>query len=92
MSSFGKRGTKGSGGGAEKRRYPRRTGPSKAWIVLQDLSVHPCVIRDISVGGARLEVSSILGLPNSFVLRDATGQRTVSVVRKGVRHLGVRFC
>jgi hypothetical protein len=91
MSSFGKRGPKGFGG-IEKRRAPRTPVANKAWIVLEDRSAHPCLIRDISSGGARLEVPSILGLPNRFILREGSVQRQVSVVRKGVRHLAVKFC
>ena len=91
MSSFGKRGPKGFGG-IEKRRAPRKIVANKAWIVLEDRTAHPCVIRDISTGGARLEVPSILGLPNRFILREGSLKREVSVIRKGVRHLAVKFC
>jgi hypothetical protein len=88
--SFGRREPKGFGG-AEQRRARRTPVEWRASIVLDDGSAHPCLIRDISDTGARLEVTSVIGIPPRFILRATSGQRPVAVVRRGIRQLGVKF-
>jgi methyl-accepting chemotaxis protein len=92
MANFGRREAKGHGG-IEKRRDPRTPVLCNASIILEDSSSRPCLIRDISNGGARLEVQSVLGIPQRFTLRDASGRQwQVLVVQRRARTLGVKFC
>ena len=92
MANFGRREAKGHGG-IEKRRDPRTTVLWNAAIVLEDASSRPCLIRDISNGGARLEVQSVLGIPQRFTLRETSGRQwQVLVVQRRARTLGVKFC
>ena len=92
MANFGRREAKGHGG-IEKRRDPRTPVLWNAAIVLEDASSRPCLIRDISNGGARLEVQSVLGIPQRFTLRETSGRQwQVLVVQRRARTLGVKFC
>jgi hypothetical protein len=90
MSGFGKREPRGYGG-VEQRRAERRPVQWNAWIVFDDSSAQPCLIRDVSDQGARLEVASILGIPDRFILRAGSGQLSALVVWRGIRQLGVTF-
>ena len=51
-----------------------------------------CIIRDLSDGGARLEVSSVGGIPQTFDLM-APGHRPHScrVAWRALKELGVQF-
>ena len=51
-----------------------------------------CIIRDLSEGGARLEVSRVSSIPNSFDLV-APGHRAHScrVAWRALREIGVQF-
>ena len=56
-------------------------------------SVVDCVIRNLSVAGARLEVPTTVGLPNEFTLLDAHSGRTYAakVIWRRGESMGVEF-
>ena len=66
--------------GVEQRRAERRPVQWNARIVFDDRSAQQCLIRDVSDQGARLEVASILGIPDRFILRAGSGQLSALVV------------
>ena len=51
-----------------------------------------CTVRNLSKSGARLEVPSVVGIPNSFDLSiSGDGVRPCRVVWRSLRELGVEF-
>jgi PilZ domain len=77
----------------EKRLSPRRNTMIIATIVYGGGSVRiDCVIRDLSDGGAKLEVPSARSIPNSFDLM-VPGHRPhhCRVAWRALKELGVQF-
>lgn len=78
----------------DKRYIPRRRVLKSAKIVFADgAMVVDCVIRNLSVGGARLEVPTTMAIPHNFTLLDThTGRRYNATLawRRGER-MGVEF-
>lgn len=52
-----------------------------------------CLVRDMSAGGARLQVESVLGIPSAFtlILADGSLPRRCTVRWKQARAIGVAF-
>lgn len=77
----------------ERRRQPRTRTLKGAKILFNDhRSVIDCTVRNISVGGACLQVASVLGVPDRFdmMFEDRTIRPCRTVWRRE-RHVGVIF-
>jgi hypothetical protein len=84
----------GTGGSpAERRQFGRRRTCLHAVIVPRGRPGEPCLIRDISLGGALLEVSKPLLLPHRFRLHiEANGlDLECEIARRSDNAVGVRF-
>jgi hypothetical protein len=81
--------------GQEQRRSKRVPRRSAAWIELAGDSARiPCVIWDISDGGARLAAPRPRELPPAFKLiltRDGDAERLCQVVWRSDKQVGVEF-
>lgn len=76
----------------EKRRAARQRCDFCASMVLDGGNVLRCKVVDFSVSGAQLQVPSVLGVPDEFMLRAPTGGcRRVQVKRRGIARVGVAF-
>ncbi len=80
----------------EQRKSPRQPRRRAAEVILDTLeSPVPCVIWDLSDGGARLAVAHPLAdLPRTFILsffKDGSVQRNCEVVWTDTRFVGVKF-
>lgn len=82
-------------GGLEQRRTKRIPRRSAAWIELVGEGARiPCVVWDISDGGARLAAPRPGELPPEFKLlltRDGVSERVCRVVWRNDKQLGVEF-
>jgi len=79
---------------AEHRSSPRLRSVLKAEIRYNDgLMSTPCLVRDISETGARIELPSEVSLPDRFNLHIEKGNQTRPAVveRRHGKELGVRF-
>lgn len=77
----------------ERRLAPRRNTMIDAIIVFDGGRRYmTCIIRDLSEGGAKLEVEKVIGVPNSFDLI-APGHRPHScrVAWRALKEIGVQF-
>jgi hypothetical protein len=77
----------------EKRLSPRRNTMIDAQIVYdQGRKRMPCIIRNLSESGAKLEVVKVIGIPPTFDLV-APGHRphACRVVWRSLKELGVQF-
>jgi hypothetical protein len=82
-----------STGVAELDNTPRHLTLKGAYIVFNDRrSTISCVIKNLSDSGAKLQVPSALGIPNTLrqVLTDKT-ERPCWVVRRTEKEIGVAF-
>jgi hypothetical protein len=83
--------------GREKRRSPRVKMRRSAMLIvvkgLRGTSTLPCTILNRSRGGALIQVDRAADVPDDFYLMDAQQDRKIicSVVRRGMRLLGVKF-
>jgi len=81
--------------GLEQRRAKRTPRRNAAWIELAGEGAHiPCVLWDLSAGGARLAAPHTGELPPAFKLllsRDGSSQRLCRVVWRSDKQLGVQF-
>jgi len=78
----------------DKRRATRRPIRYTAWIKLEDKELRGCVLADISDTGARLDVESVEGIPDEFILQlssRGTAKRKCRVVWRKDDQLGVTF-
>jgi hypothetical protein len=74
------------------RKEPRQSVIRRARIVFGPSAGVACTIRDISSGGALLEVAYSSWMPRTFRLEDRNGiTREAVVVWEGEKHIGVRF-
>ena len=77
----------------EKRLSPRRNTMIVATVVFDGGRTRlDCVIRDLSEGGAKLQVATVKGIPQSFDLM-APGHRPhhCRVVWRALKEMGVQF-
>ena len=88
-------GVKGKVGMDEEHRHSHRRKTLKGGRIVfhEGRSTITCVIRDLSLGGARLEVATSVGIPNAFILAfdDDSPTRNCVVKRKTPTSLGVEF-
>ncbi len=80
--------------GVDKRHEHRRRVFKSGQIVFNHgFSVFECVIRNLSSGGAMIEVPSMLGIPTRFTLSMETGPREqpCEVRWRTDRRMGVTF-
>jgi hypothetical protein len=77
----------------DRRIAPRRNTNIKAEIVFGGgRSVRPCIVRNLSEAGAKLELATVTGIPNTFDLIIA-GHRPqpCRVVWRALKEMGVAF-
>lgn len=78
----------------QKPRAPRMRTLKGAVIVLpNNMSTFQCTVRNISAGGACLELPSTLGIPHRFTLKmdDGSHDGPVTVAWRTDRRIGVSF-
>lgn len=78
----------------EQRGEQRRKALKGGRIVFNNAaSSIDCLVRDMSASGARLQVESVLGIPDEFtlVLADGSPPRQCTVRWKQARSIGVAF-
>ena len=77
----------------EKRLFRRQRTLKGGRIVFnRSMSTVNCTMRNHSDGGARLDVASVLGIPDSFDLKlDGHPSRSVMVVWRKPEAVGVQF-
>ena len=80
-------------GFTEKRHFPRQRTLKGGRIVFnRSMSTVTCTMRNYSEGGARLEVASVLGIPESIDLKlDGHPSRSALVVWRKTNAIGVQF-
>jgi hypothetical protein len=79
---------------AEHRAYPRHRTLKAGKIVFNHrFSVVDCTVRNLSAGGARLDVSSTFGIPDDFdlLVEPDKAMRACRVAWKDEHRLGVTF-
>ena len=81
---------------ADKRKYPRMPGNSRAAVIYTGGGAPPimCTVADISEGGAGLTFVNIAGIPDTFRLeiKGETKVRSCKIAWKKAPHrLGVAF-
>jgi hypothetical protein len=71
----------------------QRQNVMKAGIILFGCSGIDCLVRNISDGGANLEVESQIGIPNSFdlVIDAEHGNQHCHVIWRKARRIGIAF-
>lgn len=76
----------------DTRRAARRLFTKPA-VIMHGPETYPCVIRDLSTSGARIEVDGASRLPDSFTLMigDYELKLTCRIVWRRPYHIGVRF-
>ena len=77
----------------EQRLSPRRNTAIEATIVFGDGRTRmPCIIRNLSESGAKLEVASVARIPRTFdLVVDKVRPQACLVVWRSVKELGVQF-
>jgi two-component system cell cycle response regulator len=79
----------------ERRKHPRIAVVQPATLLRDDGSpIADCVLRDISVGGARLRIEAVAQVPRTFNLQVPRGgkvQRHCELVWQADSEMGVRF-
>lgn len=78
----------------ERRQVPRRRVLKEGKIVFADgLRVIDCTIRNMSPVGARLLISSTLGIPDTFLLYEKTAQmlHQAKVIWRHADAIGIKF-
>jgi hypothetical protein len=78
---------------SERRLFDRRQTLKPGRIVFNRASsTINCTMRNLSDGGARLEVASVLGIPSTFELRlDGSSVRESRIVWRKLDALGIEF-
>jgi PilZ domain len=75
-----------------KRKHPRHNVSDVGKIMIsKPFSVMDCVVRDLSAGGACLEISGTAELPATFELVFAGKRLRCQIVWQGGRRVGVAF-
>ncbi|WP_457107171.1 PilZ domain-containing protein [Methylobacterium sp. P5_C11] len=77
----------------DRRAAPRRRTLLEGHIELAGGGAIDCTVRNVSEGGARLRVVSVIGVPDAFVLTYgiASQRRPVRVTWRSETELGVAF-
>jgi hypothetical protein len=77
-----------------RRRYPRRTANEAAWIEKEPAILERCTLLNVSETGARLTISDVYDLPESFALhltRESDGARRCQIIWRRDHEVGVEF-
>ena len=76
----------------EARKTQRRPALDKGLIMFGDISIG-CVLRNVSEGGAALDIGSQVGIPDQFTLIILPQKKIYScnVVRRKERRIGIQF-
>jgi hypothetical protein len=79
--------------GAERRQFGRRNTICHAMACARGRPSSPCVVRDVSLGGAKVELELSASLPNRFRLIVSAWQfeADCEVVHRTDESVGVRF-
>ena len=76
----------------ERRRYPRISTDEPARVLLSSRSVLDCTIRNISLGGACLEMDGAVAIPDVFdLIPKCSDARTCRVMWRVKDRVGVAF-
>ena len=77
----------------EQRQSPRRNTMIEATVVFDGgRSRMPCIIRNLSESGAKLEVESVTRVPRTFdLIVNRVRPQACAVVWRSMRELGVQF-
>lgn len=78
----------------ERRRLPRRKTLKTAYIAYRTLGTTiDCVVKNLSAGGARLDVESAHGIPDAFdlILKTESRQHVCKIVWRDEYRIGVQF-
>jgi hypothetical protein len=77
---------------ANQRKAPRRRILKSGTIILGKEAHLPCLVRNLSEAGARLEVQATFEIPSAFLLgMPGRPPRTCKVIWRTDRQLGVHF-
>jgi hypothetical protein len=74
----------------EKRKAPRHR-VFKAGTIEFGRSAFSCLVRDISEVGAKLDVPSLIGIPDQFVLVTDNSRLSCRMVWRKERQIGIEF-
>ena len=78
--------------GTERRQEPRRRTLKAGRVLIDKKSVLNCTIRNLSEHGGRVDIDSVVGVPEEFVLDIAgEGTRRARTVWKTYTSLGVKL-
>jgi hypothetical protein len=77
----------------DRRLSPRRITNTEARIVFNaGRTERPCIVRDVSSGGARLEVATAVGIPETFdLLVPGHGPQPCRVAWRALKEIGVAY-
>lgn len=77
----------------ERRLSPRRIANIEAKIVFDaGRSVRPCIVRDLSEGGAKLEVATVAGIPPTFdLILPGRPPQPCRVAWRALKEMGVSY-
>lgn len=72
---------------------PRRNASIKAEISFEGgRRVVPCIIRDVSEGGARIEVATVIGIPNTFdLIIPGHKNHSCRVAWRALKEMGLQY-
>lgn len=78
---------------AEKRQFGRRQTAIRGWVKVAGRPPVACIVRDVSEGGALIELESDTWLPFSFRLttEDRQIDRTCEIRHQRANRIGVEF-
>jgi hypothetical protein len=76
----------------ERRRSTRNRVLKTGRILIDRKSVISCIVRNVGQDGVRLEVPSVLGIPDTFVLEVGGGERrNARVIWRKEHALGIEY-
>jgi hypothetical protein len=77
----------------ERRKYPRLRALKSAKLVLAKSTFFDCVVRDLTIGGARIEIPNAIDLPNEFEAAFGSGGsiRPCRVIWRTISAAGLEF-
>jgi PilZ domain len=77
-----------------RRRFPRRTAHEVVWIEKEPTILERCTLVNVSETGARLTISDVYDLPESFALhltRESNDGRRCQIIWRRDHEVGVEF-
>mgnify|MGYP001797566721 CR=1 FL=1 len=78
----------------DHRAAQRRTPPKSGKIVFNgSKSTHGCTVRNLSSQGAKLQVASVVGIPDNFdlMLAGSSSRRPCHVIWRRLKEVGIAF-